>query len=192
MQTALQKPVSFPIGKQNASIVPKVNLNIIQRTSFYKENDLYKYDNKNVIYLAYVGIVNGEEMYKYGKTSKLYDREYKAHRKNFDIFEMQYVKITDNKDVVEDLLEKELQMRKIHRKATIKTMNQTELFTTTEDYTFQYIKKMLNRIARDNPSHQVMLLKRKLEKLQSQYDSLQNEIESLQSPLKRRKIILDD
>lgn len=192
MQTALQKPVSFPIGKQNVSIVPNPT---IQRTSFYKENDLYKYDNKNVIYLAYVGIVNGEDMYKYGKTSKLYDREYKAHRKNFETFEMQYVKITDNKDVVEDLLEKELQMRKIHRKATIKSMNQTELFTTTEEYTFQYIKTMLNRIVRDNPSHQVMLLKRKLDKLQSQYDSLQSEIESiksLQSPLKRRKIILDD
>lgn len=179
MQTVLQKPLSFPLGKQN-TILPKtiIQHTSIQRTSFYNENDLYKYDNKNVIYLAYIGQVNGEEMYKYGKTYKLYEREYKAHRKNFDIFEMQYVKITDNKDVVEDILEKELQIRKIHRKATIKTMNQTELFATTEEYNFDYIKKLLNRIVRDNPSHQVMILKRKLEKLQSQ-------------STKRRKIILD-
>ncbi len=186
MQTALQKPVSFPLGGLK-SIVPK----LVRPISFYKENDLYKYDNKNVIYLAYIGMIDGEEMYKYGKTYKLYEREYKAHRKNFDTFEMQYVKITDNKDVVEDILEKELQIRKIHRKAHIKNMNQTELFATTDEYDFQYVKKLLNRIVRDNPSHQVMLLKRKLDKLQSQNDLLQTEVDSLKSQTKRRKIILD-
>ncbi len=177
MQSALQKPVSFPL-----TTVKKPS---IQHVSFYKKNDLYKYDNKNVVYLAYVGVVNGEDMFKYGKTSQLYEREYKAHRKNFEFFEMQHVKITDNKDIVEDLFEKELQMRNIHRKITIKSMKQTELFTVTEEYDFEYIKKMLNRIVKNNPSYEVSVLKRKLEKLQSEYDLLVSQ----QEKPKRRKII---
>lgn len=141
---------------------------------FYKKHDLYKFDNKNVIYIAYVGNVDGEEIYKYGKTSKLYEREYNAHRKNFERFDMQVVKITDNKDVVEELFTKELHIRNIHRKMSIKTMTQTELFTTTDEFTFPYITRMLNRIVRDNPSYEVAKYKRKVEELQAKLSAVES------------------
>ena len=161
--------------KANRVVSPLVNKPVVSRVQtcprFYKAHDLYKFDNKNVVYMAYVGNVDGEEMFKYGKTCKLFEREYNAHRKNFDRFDMHCVKITDNKDVVEDLFEKELQIRNLHRTAVIKTKRQTELFTINEDYTLEYITKLLNRIVRDNPSYEVLMYKRKLEKLQDELDN---------------------
>lgn len=129
---------------------------------FYKNNDLYRYDNKNVIYLAYVGIIDNEPIYKYGISSKLYQREFTAHRKHFDIFDMQLVKITDNKDIIEDLFEKEIKIRKIHRSLLINSKKQTELFTTTSEFDIEYIKRLMDRLVKDNPSYEVKMLKEKI------------------------------
>lgn len=135
--------------------------------TFYKAHDLYKFDNKNVVYMAYVGNIDGEDIFKYGKTSKLYDREFKAHRKTFDRFDMHTVKITDNKDIVEEIFEKELLIRNIHRTITINSKRQTELFTTSGEYNLEYVTNLLTRIVKDNPSYEVLMYKRKLEKLQA-------------------------
>lgn len=136
--------------------------------SFYRANDLYKFDNKNVIYVAYVGQIKDEHIYKYGKSCKLYEREYNAHRRNFDTFEMKLVKITDNKDIVEDIFAKELQIRNMKRSLVINDKRQTELFAVNEDYDFNYVCKVLGRIIRNNPSHEVKVLKEKVAKLAAQ------------------------
>lgn len=139
--------------------------------SFYKENDLYKFDNKNVIYVAYVGRYNKEEIFKYGISSKIFKREYLQHRNNFTKFDMITVKITDNKDVVEELFEKELLIRDLHRKITINNKKQTELFTVNKDYSYEYINRLLTRIIRDNPSYEVAILKEKIAQLKIQLKS---------------------
>ena len=136
--------------------------------SFYKEHDIYKYDNKNVIYIAYVGKYNKEQIFKYGKSAKVFKREYFNHRKTFDTFEMVSIKITDNKDVVEELFENELLVRNIHRKLVINSTRQTELFAIDNQYSFEYIQKLLHRIIKDNPSHEVALLQKKIDKLKMQ------------------------
>lgn len=141
-------------------------------TPFYKANDLYRYDNKNVIYCAYVGTYNNEPLYKYGKSAKLFEREYKAHRNNFDTFQMQFVKITDNKDVVEDMFEKELQIRDIHRSFVINSKKQTELFTVNDLYDIDYVHDLLVRIIRDNPSYEVKLLRQRIRRLQQQLKTM--------------------
>jgi hypothetical protein len=135
---------------------------------FYKAHDLYKYDHKNVIYCAFVGVHNNEPLYKYGKSTKLFEREYKAHRHNFPVFQMQFVKLTDNKDIVEDILERELQIRDIHRSATINAKRQTELFTVNETYDIEYVHDLLVRIIKDNPSYEVKLLRQRIIRLQQQ------------------------
>lgn len=139
-----------------------------RKSSFYSKNDLFKFDNKNVIYIAYVGVINKEQIYKYGKSCKLYEREYNAHRKNFDTFDMKLVKITDNKDIVEDILGKELQIRNMKRSLVINSKRQTELFAVNEDYDFKYVCNILNRIILKNPSYEVKMLKEKIAKLSSQ------------------------
>jgi hypothetical protein len=136
--------------------------------SFYREHDLYKFDNKNVVYIAYVGVYNKEEIFKYGISSKIFKREYLQHRNNFTKFNMVTIKITDNKDIVEELFEKELLMRNLHRKLTINNKKQTELFTVNEDYSYEYIHRLLSRIIRDNPSYEVAMLKEKITQLKMQ------------------------
>ena len=136
--------------------------------SFYRENDLYKFDNKNVIYVAYVGKYNNEQIFKYGIISKIFKREYLCHRKNFERFEMVSIKITDNKDVIEELFQKELLMRDLHRNLFINNKRQTELFTINDQYSYDYIQRLLMRIIRDNPSYEVAQLKKKIANLQIQ------------------------
>jgi hypothetical protein len=130
--------------------------------SFYRKNDITRFDNKNVIYVAYVGLYKKQEIYKYGKSVSVYDREYLKHRKAFTEFEMRHIKITDNKDIIEDLFEKELKIRNLHRSIVINNKKQTELFTINNDYDYDYIIKLLNRLIRTNPSYEVKKLQDKL------------------------------
>lgn len=137
-------------------------------STFYKKNDLYKFNNKNVIYIADVGKYNDEPIYKYGISGKIFEREYNVHRKNFEHFDMKVIKITDNKDVIEDLFEKELMIRNLHRTIVINDKKQTELFTINEQYSFDYLHKLLYRIIKNNPSYEVSKYKRKIEILEEE------------------------
>jgi len=145
-----------------------LNTSKVLPKSFYKNNDLYKFNNKNVIYVARVGIINNEEIYKYGISGKVFEREFNVHRKNFDNFEMKLIKITDNKEVVEDIFEKELLIRNLHRKIKINNKKQTELFTLNNNYTFNYINKLLNRIIEDNPTYSNIIYQEKIKNLEKE------------------------
>jgi hypothetical protein len=158
--------------RQVACFSTKRNVSNVSIAPFYQQNDLYKFDNKNVIYIAYVGNFNNEDVYKYGKSAKLFEREYNAHRRNFDTFNMQCVKITDNKDVIEDMLEKELLIRNMHRTITINSKKQTELFATSEAYPLEYVIRMLKRLIKDNPSFQVATLQAKVAMLKAKLKEL--------------------
>ena len=117
--------------------------------NFYRHNYLSKYDKKNVIYLAYVGQVNKRDIYKYGKSSDVFNREYLAHRKTFKTFEMVNIFQTNYKDHVETLLEKELKVRNLHQELIINRKRQTELFMTTDIYPLTYVETMLKGIIDD-------------------------------------------
>jgi 3-methyladenine DNA glycosylase Tag len=144
-------------------------------SSFYKSNDLYKFNNKNVVYIADVGKYNNEHIFKYGISGKVFDREYNAHRKNFDYFDMKVIKITDNKDIIEELFEKELLIRNVHRSLIINKKKQTELFTINENYSFSYFQKLLNRLVKNNPSYEVSNCKKKIIDLEMQIKKLKQE-----------------
>lgn len=161
----------------NVSFTRKINRRLITTSSFYTDNDLYKYNNKNVMYIAYVGEINNEHIYKYGISGKVYEREYNSHRQNFDLFEMKIIKITDNKDVIEDIFEKEMLIRNIHRSIIINSKKQTELFTVNELYTFSYISKLFNRIIIDNPSFETIKYINKIKKLENQLEIIKLELE---------------
>lgn len=130
--------------------------------SFYKKYDITSFENRNVMYVAFVGRYKTTDLYKYGKSVNVYEREYTKHRKAFDMFDMQYIKGTDNKDIVENLFKKELKIRDLHRTMIINNKKQTELFTVTEDYDYNYIINLLNRLIKNNPSYEVKKLTDKL------------------------------
>lgn len=116
--------------------------------SFYLKNDLFRYHNKNVVYLAYVGKYNDRDVFKYGVSTNVYNREYLQHRKQFDEFQMCWIKKTCNMAQAEDLFEKELKIRNLHLTMAINSKRQTELFSPTDDYSFEYLKRLFGRISR--------------------------------------------
>lgn len=129
---------------------------------FYEKNDITKYDYKNVLYIAYVGKYDNKKIYKYGKSCNIYEREYMKHRKTFEKFKMCYIKISDNKDIIETLFEKELKIRNIHTNLKINKRNQTELFYVNKKYSLKYIINLLNRLAANNETAEIKRLKAKL------------------------------
>ena len=150
------------ITESNFSKHIKENLKNKNMNSFYRVNDITSFASKNVVYIAYVGYHNRKHVYKYGKSSSVYEREYLKHRKAFDTFEMQYIRVTDNKDIVENLFERELRIRKLHMELTINNKKQTELFCVNKDYDIEFITNMLDRLIRKNPSYEVKRLQERL------------------------------
>lgn len=134
--------------------------------SIYRTASITKFDGKNVIYLAYVGVHHGTDLYKYGKSSNVYNREMTAHRKTFQpCFEMRGIYETNYKDQVETLLEKELKIRDLHRSYEINGKRQTELFVSTEEYDFPYIETLVKDIIYDFDCKDANKLKIELEAL---------------------------
>jgi|UniRef100_A0A6C0BGT1 hypothetical protein len=119
-----------------------------QFNSFYKTNDAFKFARQNVVYVAYVGKYNNQDYFKYGVSTNIFQREYEQHRKNFDHFEMCLVKKAYNMYQAEDYLEKELKLRNLHRHLEIRDKKQTELFVISEEYDYDYVRKLVNRVIR--------------------------------------------
>jgi len=103
----------------------------IKYKSLYDNKNITDFDKKNVVYIAYVGNYNNEEIFKYGKSSGIFKREYEDRRKLFDEFIMLFIGETDNNDVIENFFEQNLKAMNLHRKLTINNKNQVELFTIT-------------------------------------------------------------
>ena len=99
--------------------------------SYYDENTIYQFKGKNVMYVAYLEIVNEVPMYKFGKTDEIY-RRYKEHLKTIPNFTIIYIEETDNKDEVEDLFKTELSAKSLLQKYKFekKLTTDIELFTT--------------------------------------------------------------
>ena len=107
--------------------------------SFYDITQITSYYGKAVIYIAYIGKVKGEYMFKYGLSRKMFERDYKQHSKFFDDFNVMYIGETDNCEYIETVLENDLKMFALHRVCKINDKNQTELFAITEQHTIESI-----------------------------------------------------
>ena len=75
----------LPELRKHGSVSIKNTYNIIKDTtgvkSFYINNNILDYVNKNVVYLAVVGKCNGRWVIKWGKTSQIQIRHFKEHKK---------------------------------------------------------------------------------------------------------------
>jgi prophage antirepressor-like protein len=115
-------------------------------TKFYDVAIFSDYDNKAVVYIAYVGKYKGEYIFKYGLSRDMFRREYKEHRKIFDLFQVVFIGETDNCEEIETLFEKELKIRYLHRELTIGGKSQTELFTITTKYAYTFFVSMMQNL----------------------------------------------
>lgn len=133
---------------------------------------LSKFDNTNVIYIAYIGNYNNKNMYKYGKSTNIYNREFLSHRKKFEKFDMVNIYKTNFKDEVESSFKKELKIRDIYSPMIIGNKKYTELFFETPEYNLKYINRLIELLIQDYEEkqyHESLLVKQKLRIKELQY-----------------------
>ncbi|NBO23289.1 hypothetical protein EBU94_08135 [bacterium] len=137
---AINKFGSYSLDKENGS--------------FYNYDDLYKYDNKNVIYIAYVGNYKNEPLFKYGISNEIYRREYQEHRKKFSTFDLLYVRVSDNNRMIESLFEKELRVKNLYREYKEEDMKSSELFTVNEHHSLDKLKMLVDELVDFYPTEE--------------------------------------
>jgi hypothetical protein len=148
---------------------------------FWAENSISDYDNKNVIYIGYIGIINNEPVYKFGKSEQVYTREFEQHQKTFEIFKMKHIEVCDNMSFIEKEFKKELKTKNLTRILEINSKNQTELFITNSQNDINKIIQILKDLVIKYPSQIVKDSKEEIEKIKNIYeiDKLNLEIEYL-------------
>jgi phage anti-repressor protein len=129
---------------------------------FWNENQINDFDNKNVLYLALIGIYNNERIYKFGKTEQIFTRDCKQHQKFFVTFKMRFVIECDNMSFVEKEFKKFLKSIGLLRSIEIKENNITELFTIREKQNIDFIIHNLIKLVDENPLPAVKLLQDKV------------------------------
>jgi hypothetical protein len=139
---------------------------------FWNENQINDFEDKNVIYLAFIGIFNNERIYKLGRSENVYNREYKQHQKFYEIFKMKFVIECDNMNFVERAFKKFLKSINLYRNIEIKDNNITELFTINEKQNIDYIIDNLKKIVEENPLKSVKLLQDKLKEMKEYLKNL--------------------
>lgn len=123
--------------------------------SFLKTNFLYRYDRKNVFYIAHIGMhrlpnsCTVVPLYKYGTSSDIFTRFNKSHKRTFETFEICKVYKTDRKEIVESLFEKEMMIRDMHVRMRLHSKNHTELFLTSPIFTIDDVISMSDCLVED-------------------------------------------
>lgn len=159
---------------------------------FYDIEDLYKYADQNVCYIAYVGVHDGEELFKFGITFDYYRREYQEHRNTFDTFDLLYLRRTDNNRIVEDLFKKECKLVNLYRKLKRDGQNNlNELFTTSTTHSFDRMRMIMDKIIEQYPTQEMRekeeenrTLKEQIARLEIHNSHLERNVEEKSSLIK--------
>lgn len=123
----------------------KMNIKI-----FYDDAMFSDFDKKAVLYIAFVGKYKGEFIFKYGLTRDVFRREYDEHRKQFEKFQVVFIGECDNCEEVETLFEKELKLRYLWRNLMINNKQQTELFTVTTKFNYDFFIDLMKKLITNN------------------------------------------
>ena len=145
--------------------------NILLQTSFFKEfynmTNITKFLQSNVVYLGVIGLCNGI-LVKFGKSSRVIDREYLEHKKTFgEQFKIIHIEITDNNDAVENIFKKILKTRNLITEHTFNGKVQKELFTTKDDFTIDNAIDLLHKTVIENPSDEIKHKNQLIDKLEN-------------------------
>lgn len=152
--------------------------------NFWSDNNIAGYNDKNVVYIGYVGTHNNEQLFKFGITEQIYTREFEQHNKNFGTFKMVHIEICDNKRIVETIFKKILTSLALSRKQIFNNKNQTELFTVTTQCDLSKIIKLLKNCIDENPLPIVKNLNLELNNLKDKLSVLSKENNELKIKIK--------
>jgi translation elongation factor EF-1beta len=131
--------------------IPGLTLNTKLHKSFFENNDISKYDKKNVIYIGTIGYYMHEFLLKFGKTSDVIKRTGSEHKYTFgDQFKVLFVIETDNKDKVEKIFEKYIASKELDVVLNFKGKPRTELFVTSNMFQIEDSILLLKKIIEEN------------------------------------------
>lgn len=155
-----------PITEKKLSTIAKA----LPTTPFYDTHMVSDYDNKNVIYIGYIGTYESNKLYyKFGISNQIFKRDVAQHRKTFNTFKIIHIVECNNNSVVEAMFKKELHVKRLLRQLTINNKTQTELFTLTNPHTIATITAMLNKLVKDNELQEIVELKKEIEQMKQSY-----------------------
>ena len=113
---------------------------------------IQSYDNKNCLYLGFIGIINGKETFKFGSSGRLLKRIYKEHSKTYDIFEFihcieceQHIKL-ENALKANETIKKYRFSHPFHVEGSDKITNVSELIYFDDSFTLESFKKILIKL----------------------------------------------
>jgi hypothetical protein len=112
--------------------------------SYYDNLSITDYDGVNVIYVGYIGIHSGEQLYVYGYTNRLFQKDCEEYRKEFDEVTMVYIYRTDNNAQIIDKFRVELAFKKLNRKLIINNKEYTDLFVPEKDSSYRSVIDILD------------------------------------------------
>ncbi len=149
-----------------------VNTDISFIKSFYDDNDISDFLDTNVVYLIAIGIYNGGILIKYGKSSRIYERDFYEHKKIFgEQIKMLAIIPTDNNDEVETIFKKTIRAKGLDVKLEFNGKDRDELFVTNNNFTMEKAMELMQIIAEKNPLKSIKEKDEKIKELQFQQDN---------------------
>lgn len=173
-------------------VLPSINkfgFYSIEKTSgcFYDNNDLVDFDRSNVCYIAYIGVHNGEQLFKYGISNDYYRREYQEHRKTFGEYKVLYIRITDNNQMVETKFGYECKIKDLDRPLQINGKNMKEIFTTNETHSYERMKMVMDKLIDLHPTREQEKLKEQIKEMEQEIQALKITINGVDEVLKEKE-----
>jgi hypothetical protein len=172
--------------KEQIQFIKDTSINIDK--FFWDDNLISNFNNKNVIYLALIGLIDGIYIFKYGATKQVDIREFKQHKSTFEFFQMVHIEVCDNMYFVESQFQKILESKCLLKKIIINGKTQTELFTITKEHTLDKIIEIVKELVITHPLKAIQEKDIELIKLKEYYENEKIKKE-LETQLKEQKLI---
>ena len=113
---------------------------------------IQSYDNKNVVYLGYIGVINGKESYKFGSSGRILKRINREHKKTYEVFEFVHCIECEQHIKLENALKSDKTIKNyrfshpFHVEGSDKITNVSELIYFDENFTLESFKKLLVKL----------------------------------------------
>lgn len=131
---------------------------------------------KNVIYLAYIGEHDGDDIMKFGVSSNFPKRDFEQHRKNYDTFKVVYIKVCNKNNLVESKLKKDLKGMNMLRKLSINKNNNTELIALNEKYGIEWCIEKIDNLCKTMDNEDPVELEHIIELKDMRIEDLSNQL----------------
>lgn len=157
----------------------KVHPEQIKIESFYDNNMISDFYRKAVVYIGYIGKINGNFFFKYGLSRHIFAKAHVKYPKIFNKFEIVFIGETDNCEHIKLLFEQDLKALKLHR-TYIKYGK--EFFTVSTKHPIDYLVNHMKKLIDKNPLPAIAEIRNESKKVEMQIQviSEKNELKKLE------------